>query len=534
MARHFVVGHVGARPGNQRFIRHRAARAQHHAGAADFAHALIGDADHGDLGDVWVLSHQALNLCRIAVEAADDEHVFEPVGNAQIAALVEHADVAGVQPAVGVNRFQRRRFVVKVTLHHVVAAQQHLARLAGGDGVAVFIDAAHLGAGHGAAAGGGDGLGTVAGVTNGGTAAALGQAVGGGDVGNAQFFTHPRNQHRRHRGRASDGHAQRRNVEILQARVRQHGQKQRRRPRQKADAVVGDARQHLVGVKHLLRVDRGTLDKRRHPAGLVAKRVEKRVDDQVTVAGLQANHAPPDAERPNRWPVRRHHPLGAAGGAGGKHQVSSAVSRERLLACLDLRRWHLRADGQKVVPRHIARVAGVGHKATAQHHDVLQRRRALAVQLRRKVLPQKVANAKQQLGAAALQNVGRFAALHAGVERHQHRASGVRTAGGHNPLVQIRCPQRDAVAGLHAQRNQRARHGLAVLQQLGIGDGGVTVNDGRLLWVLLRRLAQQRWQRLGQISRQCPRGVVRDSRSGSVRRVRNQAHGRYRCVIREI
>ena len=298
--------------------------------------------------------------------------------------------------------------------------------------------------------------------------------------------------------------------------MRQHGQEQRRRAGHEADAVVGNARQHLVGVKHLLGVDRGALNERRHPAGLVAKRVKKRVDDQVAVALVQPDHPAPGAEGADGGAVCRHHALGAAGGAGGEHQVGGAIGAQGLLTRFDLRGRHQAACVQKIVPGQFVRAVGAGRLATAQHHGVRKRGGALAVQQRGIVLAQKVTNAEQHLGAAALQNVGRFAALHAGVERHQHRAGGMRAAGGQNPLVQVGRPDGHTVPGLHVQRNQRTCYSLAAFQQVGIAQRRVAVHDGQLLRVLLRCLAQQRWQRFGQVGGGCPKGCIGADTAGCV------------------
>ena len=83
---------------------------------ADLAHALVGDPDHRHLmPPAGCSSISRLDLGRIAVEAADDVHVLDPVGDLQIAAFVEHADVAGVQPAVRASiASARRRIVLEV------------------------------------------------------------------------------------------------------------------------------------------------------------------------------------------------------------------------------------------------------------------------------------------------------------------------------------------------------------------------------------------------------------------------------------
>ncbi len=55
-----------------------------------------------------------------------------------------YSDVAGVQPPVGVDGLGGGLGVVEVADHHLVAARDDLARLAGGQVVAVDVDDLHL------------------------------------------------------------------------------------------------------------------------------------------------------------------------------------------------------------------------------------------------------------------------------------------------------------------------------------------------------------------------------------------------------
>ena len=86
------------------------------------------------------LEQQALDLGRVGVEAAGDEHVLLAVGDPDVAALVHRADVAGVQPSVGVDRLGRLLRVLEVPAHHVVAAHHDLAGLAARHLAAVVVD----------------------------------------------------------------------------------------------------------------------------------------------------------------------------------------------------------------------------------------------------------------------------------------------------------------------------------------------------------------------------------------------------------
>ena len=306
-------------------------------------------------------------------------------------------------------------------------------------------------------------------------------------MADAQVAAHALDQHRRHAGGAGDGGVQAGDVEVLQPRVREHGQKQRGRPGQEADAVGLDARQHRVGVEDGAGVDGGATQQRRHPAGLVAEGVEEGVDDEVAVALAQAHHARPDVEGAQGGAMRGHHALGSAGGAAGEHQVGRGVGLHARAALINLRLRHFRALGQKVSP---AQVACLQHATLAQHDQAAQRARAQAVQQRGVVLAQKAAHAEQPHGTAARQDVGRLGALHAGVDGHQHPTHGMHRAGRDDPLVQIGRPKRHPLTKSHTQRQQRARGLVNALAQLGIAQGQLTVDHGGAIAVAGRGLLQ--------------------------------------------
>src|ERR1700722_6812743 len=92
----FESSHPFAAPGHQIFLGHCAFRMGHHKGLTHLTESLVGYTDNGDLSDRGMFKHEALDLSRIGVEAANNEHVlFTPV-DPQPARLVEIAQVAGV------------------------------------------------------------------------------------------------------------------------------------------------------------------------------------------------------------------------------------------------------------------------------------------------------------------------------------------------------------------------------------------------------------------------------------------------------
>ena len=63
------------------------------------APVVVGDAEHGDVGDLRVREQHALDLGRVDVHAARDDHVGLAVAEEQVAVLVEVADVADGEEA---------------------------------------------------------------------------------------------------------------------------------------------------------------------------------------------------------------------------------------------------------------------------------------------------------------------------------------------------------------------------------------------------------------------------------------------------
>ena len=107
------------------------------------AQALVGSGHHRDLGHALHVGQQLLDLGGAHVLAAPDDDVLQPVGDGQVAVGVDDADVAGVEPAVLVDRLGRERGV-GVAGEAVGATGEDLARLADADVVAVLVDRADL------------------------------------------------------------------------------------------------------------------------------------------------------------------------------------------------------------------------------------------------------------------------------------------------------------------------------------------------------------------------------------------------------
>ena len=97
------------------------------------APAVVGHADDRDLGHGRVLGQDLLDLGRVDVLPAGDDHVLEPVLDEEVAVVVDVPDVAGAEPAVVGDRLGGVVGLVQVAHHPLRRAEPELARLARGD-----------------------------------------------------------------------------------------------------------------------------------------------------------------------------------------------------------------------------------------------------------------------------------------------------------------------------------------------------------------------------------------------------------------
>ena len=130
VARDLVVGDAAAAELPQRVGVDVGARSQPDPRHQLLAVAVVGHADHLDVLDVGVGVEELLDLPRVDVLAAADDHVLDPPDDVHVAVVGHHREVAGVHPAVGVDGLGRALGVVPVALHDRVAARAELAGLA--------------------------------------------------------------------------------------------------------------------------------------------------------------------------------------------------------------------------------------------------------------------------------------------------------------------------------------------------------------------------------------------------------------------
>ena len=265
------------------------------------------------------------DLCRIRIETADDEHVTEAIGDAEVAQCVDPTDVARVEPAAGIDRLGRGLGIIQVAGHQVVPAHHDFA--CGSDRLldAMLVDDAQLDPADHATGRLGDQLDRVARPAHGHDTGRLGDAVRGDHVGEAELAHHSFHEHRRYRRRAGDRQSERAEVELAAPRVRQQRLVDGRWTGQHRDLLGLDARHHLHRIEHRLREHGRAHGEAGEHAGLVPRDVKERADDAVPVALYQPDVLDPLASGPTQSVVAQHRSFGCTGSARGELHVADVV-----------------------------------------------------------------------------------------------------------------------------------------------------------------------------------------------------------------
>src|ERR1700722_3408361 len=90
-------------------------------GAELFAISIIRNAEDLHVLDLWMPIQEFLDLPRIQVLAAANHHVLDAADDVAIALVVDHAEVAGVHPAAGVDHVGGPFRIAPVAEHDAVA-----------------------------------------------------------------------------------------------------------------------------------------------------------------------------------------------------------------------------------------------------------------------------------------------------------------------------------------------------------------------------------------------------------------------------
>jgi len=206
-----------------------------------------------------MVQQQPLDLHGIHVEPADDEHVLLAIGDPQVTTFVHHADVAGVQPAIGLDGLRRLGRILEVALRDVVATNHDLARLHRVTARAVVAACLQFHTRIGPTREVRDRLGIVAGPTRRREPGHLGEPVGGEDRLHTKLVTQRLDHLHRNCCGPRDDEPKRRQSGRVEVGVVEHRLVDGRRPGQRGDPVAFDRGHDPRHVEDRLGIDRRPL-----------------------------------------------------------------------------------------------------------------------------------------------------------------------------------------------------------------------------------------------------------------------------------
>ena len=321
---------------------------------------------------------QVLDLGGVRVEPADDEHVLDAPDDAQVAVGVERAEVARVQPAVGVDRGRGRLGVVEV-------ARASPSRRARRPRPAPRSRRRRPTRSRCAPRSRATATPTVV--------AMCSKSSSGRQPVTVPASVSPYPVRMRSNGSSSrtrrisstgmsaapvTADAQARDVAARAVGMVEQRVVDRRRPGEHRDPLALDDLEHDTGVEHREREDRRAAHEAREAPGLVAEDVEERVRDQVAVAGAQVGPVAPVEVRAQRLAVRHHDALGVPGGARREHDVARIVGADRRDARVELGGGHRAAARDEVVPGDRRAVGLTGEQDRVLERGQRRRRRPRA------------------------------------------------------------------------------------------------------------------------------------------------------------
>jgi hypothetical protein len=277
----------------------------------------IGASDHGDQAHAGIRADDVLDLDRVDPLAARLDQILGPTREGQGSAVVDDRKIAGVEPAVLI---QRRGFGAVVAAHHARPLDLQVT-----DDIALFrqklsprIRQHHVQT-HGRTAGGQRRL---AGRRQCAHRREFGHAPAGLDA-DAEAILHPTDQALGRAGAAEDDPLQRRQRQVVRLDMIQQPDPDGRHASRDGDALVPDQAGQALAIHQAARQDKGSADGRGRKRETPGVGVEHRHSDQSDVAPRQGQTVRLQGAQGVQivGPVGVKHPLGRTGRARGEAEA---------------------------------------------------------------------------------------------------------------------------------------------------------------------------------------------------------------------
>ncbi len=441
----------------------------------------VGHADHLHVGDLRVREEELLDLPRVHVLAAADDHVLQPADDADRAVVAHLGQVPGAQPARRVDRAARLVRLLPVPTHHQVAADAELAlasarehRAVGRVGHLRLDPWMHVANGRHAE------LQCVVGHRLERHGRGLGHAVADRHLAGVHPVDHLAHHLDRAGGAGHHPGAQAREVVPREPGVLEHRDEHRGHAVDTGAPLGLDRGETLAGVERLPRQHHGRAV---GEAGEVAQH-----HPEAVIEGHRHTDAigrrVPEARADHRSVVEHvvvgeGRPLRRARGPRRELDVDRVVGVQRRLAVAQ----RLGRDGGRGVDERVPGERPARQVALPQQHDRAEQREpgTLVVEHRDVVGRMEPARRDQDGDPGGRHRMTELVATVRGVHVHEDRADLRGGVLGDRPLDAVRAPDPHAVALRDAQREERASRAFDLGVQRRIGEPDPLVpRDDRL------------------------------------------------------
>ena len=453
---------------------------QDYAGAYLLAERLVGHADDLNVLDLRVRVEELLELLRVDVLSAADNHVLQAARYLVVAVGRAAGEVSRVEPAVFVDGRGGRLGHLVVALHYIVAARDELAvNIVGHFLVRLGVYYAAFDFRQRVADRLDAHLERISRVAHRAARRGLGLSVDYDDFLHVHLVDDV--AHLRYRAGASshDSRAHVGEVRLCEVLMLHHRDEHRRHAVEAGDVLLVDAGERGLRREVRQRRERRAVRHRGRHREHHAEAVEHRHLYHHAVLGREV-HAVADAFAVvDDVVVREHDALREAGRAARVLHVADVVDVDGGGEAVDLlERRHVRArDG--LFPREAALHAEVHGDYVAQEWQAAASERLagrrglqLGAEFFHNLVVMRIAVAldhDERVRVGLAQQVLGLVDFVGGVDRYEHRADFRRRPEGQVPLRKVRRPYRHVAAGPDAERDESARELVHVVAELGVG-----------------------------------------------------------------
>ena len=502
VARHLVLRHVRADKVLELFLARGLALLEDDARHDLLAVLLVRHADDLHVLDLRVRVEEVLDLLRVDILAAADDHILDAAGDLVVAVRQAARKVARVEPALAVDGRRRGLGHLVIALHDVVAAGdefavhivgQVLVRLRVDD---LALDAEHRGADRCDARL--DGVGRLA---HRAARGGLGLAVGDADLAHVHLLDDILHDLDRAGRAGHDAGAHVREIGLVKIGVLEHRDEHRRHAVERGDLLLVDAGEALARRERRDWRHRRAVRHRGRHREHHAEAVEHRHLNHQAVRRGEVHAVADGLAVVDDVVMREHDALREARRAGGVLHVADVVLLYAGAAGLHLAHRHAVGERERLLPGIAALLDAFGRDDVAQHRQALRLElsRHAGLELGAELFDDAdvvavlvAVDHDERMGIGLAEQVLRLVNLIGRIDGDEHRADLRRRPERDVPLRHVRGPDGHVVALLDAHRDQRAGEGIDVVTELLIGARIVElrVAEARLVRELLDHLVE--------------------------------------------